>query len=646
VETTAGRLILNQALPEDYGFVNEQLNKKGIAKISAKILNKFGKEEAIAFLDQIERLGFKYATRSGFSISINDFVISEEKDKMLEEIRAKEDELTEYYESGMLTYEERRRLFENAWIELVSKVSEKTWETYEKAQNHLVELHDSGAVPVETPISQISGVRGLVIDPAGKIVELPLRSNYKQGLSSLEYFVAGRGTRKALADVALKTAESGYLTRKLVDVAQDVVTLEEDCNTNEGIYINRSDERRVDFEDRITGRWAAEDIDSVGLKQHDEITPELAEKIAADEAIERVKVRSPLTCEAEHGICATCYGYDLGTRRKVILGQAVGVIAAQAIGEASTQLTLDAKHRSGSATAKDITQGLPRVEELVEVRAPKAKAVLSELDGVLQISEDKQEGVVYLTVKSRSDKKEEFDIQDAKEVAIKRGKKVKKGELLFIDNNGKEIVAPFAGDAKKSGEKLELKANEVLEEQYEVDNSIMLLVEDGDKVEQGQQLTAGSVDPRELMKLKDLAAAQKYIIDEVQNTFGIQGIGLDDKHVEGMVRQMSRYVLISNAGDSEYLPGDYADQLNVTRENERLETEGLKPIKGERLIMGLSNASLRTESFLSAASFQDQVRVLTDASLVGKVDKLRGLKENVIIGRPVPLGDEVIKSEN
>lgn len=645
IETTPGRIIFNTALPVGYEFVNEQLNKKSIAKISAKILNKFGKQDAINFLDQIEALGFKYATQSGFSISINDFLISEDKEIMLSTIKQREDELTSFFEQGLLTYDERRKLFEDEWLHLVDEVANVTWKSYETSGNNLVKLNESGAVPVQTPITQISGVRGLIIDPSGHIVELPLRSNYKEGLSSLEYFVAARGTRKALADVALKTAESGYLTRKLVDVAQDVITREEDCGTADGVMLRKSDNRRIDYVDRITGRWSAETVKNadgeVIVETNGEISPEVAEQIANDNTIEAVKVRSVLTCELENGVCSKCYGYDLGTRRLVDQGMAVGVIAAQAIGEASTQLTLNAKHRSGSASATDITQGLPRVEELLEARTPKAKAVLADIEGIVKVERDEVSNVNRLTIKAKSNLEKVYDITGVTEIHVKRAKKVKEGEVLFVDVAGNEVKAEFAGEVKIKENKLFLKSSVDKEKMYEIDLWSQILVKDGDSVVKGQQLTAGSSDPKELMDLAGLHAAQAYIIDNVQDTFGAQGIGIDDKHVESMVRQMSRFVMVLRSGASEYLPGDFVDHIHVRLQNERFIKEGKPQIESQRLLMGLSNASLRTESFLSAASFQDQVRVLTEASLLGKVDVLSGLKENVIIGRPVPLGSEL-----
>jgi DNA-directed RNA polymerase subunit beta' len=644
-KTTVGRLIFNRSLPTGYGFVNEQLNKKGIAKISARILDKFGGEEAIGFLDNMERLGFKYATASGFSIGMEDFVVSSHKDELLAKVAQKEEELMSFFEQGLLTNAERRKLFEEAWINIVDEVSKTTWAEYSQINNNLVKLNESGAAPVENPLRQISGVRGLIIDPSGHIVELPLRSNYKQGLTSLEYFVAARGTRKALADVALKTAESGYLTRKLVDVAQDVITRIPDCGTTEGIYLRKSEDRRIDFEDRISGRWSAEAVKNtkgeelVGANQ--EITAEIASQIAKEESVLEVKVRSVLTCESHNGICAACYGDDLGTKRQVKIGMAVGVIAAQAMGEASTQLTLHAKHRAGSAAVADITQGLPRVEELFEVRTPKGKAVLAEIPGKVSLHEDEVLNIVRINVTNKAKFKQTYDITDAQKVVTKKSKQVKSGATLFIDKDGNDVTAEVGGTATVKGTELTIEgtADDVVS--YEIANPNQILVKDGDSVAKGQQLTQGSIDPKELMVLRDLRSAQEYIINEIQATYGVQGIGIDDKHVEVAVKQMSRFMLVMNPGESEYLPGDYVDNQRVIIENAALEGSSKKPIVAKRQLMGLSNASLRTESFLSAASFQDQVRVLTDASIIGKVDVLSGLKENVIIGRPVPLGEEV-----
>jgi DNA-directed RNA polymerase subunit beta' len=644
IKTTIGRLIFNQILPEGYAFVNEQLNKKLIANISAKILEDFGSDASINFLDKVEELGFKFATLSGFSISMKDFVISEHKDELLEKIAKQEEQLIEYYEQGLLSNDERRKRFENIWLNIVDEVAKITWKEYEGKDNNLVKLNQSGAAPVENPLKQISGIRGLIIDPSGKVVELPLRSNYKQGLNSLEYFVAARGTRKALADVALKTAESGYLTRKLVDVAQDVITKEEDCGTEHGVYVNRTDIRRIDFVDRLTGRFTAKEVkgkDGVIIAAQELITAPTAQLIAADESIEKVEVRSVLKCKSLSGICNKCYGYNLGTRKVVEAGIAVGVIAAQAIGEASTQLTLDAKHRSGSATAKDITQGLPRVEELVEARTPKAKSILSEVSGKVKVVKDEAAGIKEIIITPKEETAKVYDTTDAKDIAVNRTKKVKAGELLFIDSVGEEIISPFPAKATIKDEKLTLTYSSDSDVRYEVGIWDQIFVETGSVIEKGQQLTPGSIDPKEMLDLLGLEATQKYIIDSIQDTFGSQGIGIDDKHVEIAVKQMSRFVLVSSPGDSGHLPGDFLDNNTYIFDNKRLDEEGKKKIKARRQIMGLSNASLRTESFLSAASFQDQVRVLTEAAILGKEDGLMGLKENVIIGRPVPLGKEV-----
>ncbi len=646
-KTTVGRLIFNNILPKGYRFINEQLNKKAIAKISANILEKFGADFAIKFLDSVEKVGFKYATYSGFSIGMDDFIINPIKDDLLAEITKKEEELATFYEQGFVSATERRKLFEQEWMKIVERVSKATWENYLAANNNLVKLNESGAAPVENPISQISGVRGLIVDPSGRIVELPLRSNYKQGLSSLEYFVAARGTRKALADVALKTAESGYLTRKLVDVAQDVITRIDDCETELGIHLYRDDLRRIDFVDRITGRWAAETVKAengeVLVEKNNEITSEIAAEIASEEFVQVVKVRSVITCSALDGVCSKCYGYDLGTHKLAKAGVAMGVIAAQSIGEASTQLTLHAKHRSGSASAKDITQGIPRVEELLETRSPKGKAILAEQAGTVEISKDEAEGKIIVRILGEKNKQRKYSLEGATEVKIKRVKKVKQGDQLFTDAQGNAVSANFTGEARIEDGNIVLASTERDETVYELDIWSVLAVKSGDKVVKGQQVTQGSVDPRELMELSDLETAQNYIINNVQDTFGVQGIAIDDKHMEVIVRQMSRFVQISNPGDSDNLPGDYLDHRQFDHINRELDEAGKSPIRAKRQLMGISNASLRTESFLSAASFQDQVRVLTDAAIVGKIDNLGGLKENVIIGRPVPLGAGITK---
>jgi DNA-directed RNA polymerase subunit beta' len=638
-DTCIGRILFNEVFKKDYGFVNEQVNQQRASEIVAEYFKKYGKEEVMKVLDHFKEIGFKYATLLGFSVSMEDFVSTDKRDEILEQAEKQIEKLNESFYNGLITEAEKKSLSEEVWMKVTEEISDLTWETYEK-RSKVVELEKSGAYPVKNPTRQISAIRGLILDPMGNIVELPLRSNYSLGLTSLEYFVAARGTRKGLTDVALKTAMSGYLTRKMIDVAHDVITREEDCGASKGIFIRSSDNRRMSFEDRIVGRWTQEDIvnkksGEVIVKKDSELTRDIAQKIIK-EGIEEIYVRSPLTCEAEEGICTKCYGYDLGIKGLVKKGVAVGVMAAQAMGEAATQLTLDSKHLAARA-GTDITQGLPRVEELFEARIPKGKAVLSELDGKVHFIKD-GEIVNKIVVESKDKVQKEYKIEKGDKSKRKRSGKVKKGTALIVKKSGRTFRAPDDGYVKLEDDKLIFEATVKLENEYKVDQDD-LIVKDKDKVRRGEQLTVGSIDPSQLMSLKGLTESQKYIIDNIQETYGLQGISIDDKHIEVIVRKMASLAIIDDPGDSDKLPGQYIDYYSATKENAQLKKDGKCPIKLKRKLLGITSASINTESFLSAASFQEVVRVLSDAALVGKVDHLRGLKENVIIGRSVPLGE-------
>ena len=644
LDTTVGRIIFNKSLPEGFRYINDRLNKPALAKITSELLEIYGNETAAHFLNSMEQLGFKYSTESGLTVGMDDFVISPKKDEKLAEIEKKEDQLTQDYFNGLLTNDEKRKLSEQMWMKLIDEIATDTWECYlNDKENNLVVLQDSGALPVQGPLRQISGIRGLILDPLGNIVELPLRSNYKEGLSTLEYFVAARGTRKGLADTALRTAESGYLTRRLVDVAQDVIVKEEDCGTSDGTLIQKKKSRRIEFANRIAGRFAAKDVvDAKGnviAKANAEITPLLARAI--DEAgVEELYVRSVITCETEHGICQKCYGYNPGTKKLVETGIAVGVVAAQSMGEAATQLTLNTKHLAGAAGG-DITQGLPRVEELFEVRTPKVKAILAELDGTLSYIRDEKDNLVAIKISQQKTMQHTYELEKDDKTDIKRSKKVKAGEVLYTKKDGSEVVADYEATVSKQDNNIVVVVDKLIEKEYRLNLTDNVAIEDGSNVIKGTALTLGSKDPKDIMAIEDLYLAQEYLIDNIQETYGVQGIGLDDKHVEIIVRQMSRLSRISSPGDSEYLPGDYVDHIKLKKINDALKAQDKKVVKADRQLLGITVAAIKTDSFLSAASFEQQVRVLSDAALVGKVDYLRGLKENVIIGRTVPLGKEV-----
>jgi DNA-directed RNA polymerase subunit beta' len=645
MHTTVGRVIFNEGLPKELGFKNEQFNKAGIAKLSSSIFEKFGADATIEYLNNIENLGFRYATESALTVGMDDFVVSPKKNIYLKEIELQEDQLTHDYYNGLITEEERKRLFENMWMEVIEKIAEETWNEYLRLpNNNLVTLQESGAIPVQNPLRQISGVRGLIMDPLGNIVQLPLRSNYKEGLSALEYFVASRGTRKGLADTALKTSESGYLTRRLCDVAQDVITKEEDCGTKEGTFLWRNQTRRVAFVDRITGRITADKIvdtktGEILVKENELITPDIA-KVIDQSGVEVVKIRSVMTCELQHGVCQRCYGYNLGTKRLVEKGVAVGIIAAQSMGEAATQLTLNTKHLSGRA-GTDITQGLPRVEELFEARTPKSKAIISQINGTVSFIRDEAKTLIGLKVLSRETVAKKFVLEEKDVTSIKKTKSLKEGDVIYTKANGDVIKAIGPGKATRDGQEMTVSMDKVDEVEYEVTPKDHIVVEENANVIKGASLTEGSIDPKELMEATDIYRAQTYLIDHIQETYGIQGIGIDDKHVEVIVRQMSRFCKISDGGDSDHLPGHFIDKTLIDEENAELKAKGLRNTKYDRQLVGITVAALKTESFLSASSFEQQVRVLSDAAIFGKIDNLRGLKENVIIGRTVPLGSEV-----
>ncbi|MCS7317177.1 MAG: DNA-directed RNA polymerase subunit beta' [Candidatus Dojkabacteria bacterium] len=649
ISTTPGRIIFNMILPKDMGFINKDMTKSDIEKLTLEIFSKFGNEKAIQTLDLIKELGFKYACKTGFSVSMQDFRFENRLiiEKLLQEFSQKENELYTLFAEGFATENELRWKNRDLWLEYSEKIKEEVWLKAKKECLDLVKLNNSGALSVKEWLESISAVKGFVTDASGNIVELPLQGNFEKGFNNFEYFVSAKGARKGFTDVALRTADSGYLTRRLVDVAQDVITNEIDCNTNDGIYLYRSDDRTMGFMDRIKGRFVCEDVinpitNEVIVRRSEVITKEKAQIIHSIEGIDKIKVRSPITCKKAHGICTRCYGYDNGTGQVIDIGEAVGIIAAHSIGERTTQFTLQSKS-SARASKADVTQGVPRVEELLEVRTPVSKAILSPTDGTVNIVETKK-GRMLRVVSKPENIVRSFNIDDDIVLNVADGQEVKKGTLLFKKDK-KRIIADCDSRIQIKDDKLWIISTTSQEFEYLINDDVKLLVEDEEIVSKGQQLTVGTIDPKELMKLKGIEAAQKYIIDELQKVYGRYRFKVDDRHFEVILRQMFRYCLVTDSGDSQnYFYGDYVDYLDVLAENSYLEAQGKKTIKYERTLMGITSAALRTESFLAAASFEQQVRVLTEAALMGKVDYLRGLKENVIIGKPVPLGNVLKRS--
>jgi DNA-directed RNA polymerase subunit beta' len=649
LNSSAGRCIFNKVLPSDFGFVNKPLTKSDISKLTAELFDRYGRDIAISVLDLIKELGFKFAYYSGFSISIFDFNFGAESiiSKYMDEYREEESKLFSLYLDGFMTANELRWENRELWEKYSGKIQDEVWEKSLQVAYNLADLINSGGLAgAKTWIERICAVHGFGTDVRGETVDLPLMNNFYKGFTNFEYFVASRSARKGFADTALKTADSGYLTRRLVEVCHDVITTEYDCGTEDGIYVYKSDKRQIEFYKRIRGRFACEDvIDSdtgeVIIKKGMVITPDLAKRVDKIDKIDKVKVRSPLKCKTVHGICTKCYGYDNGTSKVVDIGEAVGVIAAQSLGEPTTQLTLQSKS-TARGTKVDVTKGFPRLEELVEARTPKSKAVLADIDGYVSIVES-QKGTL-LRIQNDVKVVKRFEIRSSKDVLVNNGSKVSIGTPI-INLEGKIIKSQLEGILTIDDNQVIVEGMKHIETEKDLGSNYVLLVKDGDYVTKGQQLTFGSIDPKELAVYLDFDAAQRYLISEMQEVYGTYGISIDDRHIEIVVKQMSRFGIVTDGGDSEiYFTGDCVNILELENENKNLKEMNKKLMKYERVLFGITNASLRTESFLSAASFEQQVRVLSDAALAGKIDYLRGLKENVIIGKLVPLG-KVLKEK-
>ncbi|HYM65411.1 MAG TPA: DNA-directed RNA polymerase subunit beta' [Candidatus Sulfotelmatobacter sp.] len=584
IETTVGRLMFNEKLPEGFGFKNEAIKASGIKKIITTSIKKYSSEEVERLIDSIKSLGFYGATISGISVSVFDNTMAEGKDKMIEEAEEKVVGINSDYQEGLITIDERKRLSNEIWLATTDTIADLTWNNL-KPQSVIRTIIDSeGARAGKEQLKQLSAMRGLILDPLGKIVELPIKSNFREGLSIFEYVSSARGSRKGLTDSALKTANAGYLTRRLVDVSHDVIIRAEDCGTNEGILISENDSgRTAAFGDRILGRYAAEKIVSKKSKKEivkasEEITEDKVKQIV-DEGVTEAIVRSSITCKLEYGLCAKCYGWDFSTKTKVNSGVPVGVIAAQSIGEPGTQLTMRVRH-FGGVVMSDVTQGLPRVEELFEMRTPKNLSPISEITGKVSI-ETGEDGYIVKVKSQRAKPSDE-----------------------------REYFIPLASTVN---------------------------VKDGDDVLSGAQIAQGYLDPKEVIKIKGLVDGQRYIITEAQKVYESQGIGINDKHFEVILRKMSDKVIVETVGDTSFIPGDFVSKARFEQANAEVLSQGGEPATARQTILGITKSSLFSDSWLSASSFQETTKVLTDAALEGAEDKLVGLKENVIIGRLIPV---------
>ena len=607
IDATLGRLLFNEIIPQDLGFVDREVEsnellmeidfhvgKKQLKRILEKVINTHGATQTAEVLDDVKAIGYKYSTRAAMTVSISDMTVPPQKPQMIKDAQDTVDKITRNYKRGLITEEERYKEVVETWKNTDDKLTEALLSGLDK-YNNIYMMADSGARGSDKQIKQLAGMRGLMADTTGRTIELPIKSNFREGLDVLEYFMSAHGARKGLSDTALRTADSGYLTRRLVDVSQELIIHDSDCVEDgkeiPGMYVKAfmdGNEEIESLQERITGRFSCKDIKdkdgNILVKANHMITPRRAERVmkkGVDEngnPLERVKIRTILTCKCKDGVCSKCYGANMATGEAVQVGEAVGIIAAQSIGEPGTQLTMRTFHTGGVA-GDDITQGLPRVEELFEARKPKGLAIITEFAGTATISDTK--------------KKREVIVSNAET-----------GET-------KAYLIPYGSRIK---------------------------VRDGQILEAGDELTEGSVNPHDILKIKGLRAAQDYLLREVQRVYRLQGVEINDKHIEVIVRQMLKKIRVEERGDSDFLPGSMADVLEFNEVNERLEAEEKTPATGEQIMLGITKASLATDSFLSAASFQETTKVLTEAAIKGKVDRLVGLKENVLIGKHIPAG--------
>ncbi len=640
VETCVGRLIFNKILPKELGFRNENFDKKKLQGLVREVHRAFGNDRTAELIDEIKRIGFHYMMRSGLSWGMDDLLVPGDKQKELASADEEVQSTYDQYREGLLTEEERKNRVVEIWAGASDKIAEEVKTTVPEfgSVNYFV---SSGARGSFSQITQMSGMKGLVVNPSGDVIELPVKGSFKEGLQVLEYFISTHGSRKGMSDTALRTADAGYLTRRLVDVSQDVVVNAEDCGTLDFDLITLEESKKMNklFDRRLFGRVSAEDVKDrngkIIVQTNQGIDDQQAREIV-EAGITEVKCRSVIKCKLTRGICRQCYGFDLGFNQMVNFGAAVGIVAAQAIGEPGTQLTMRTFHTGGSASVKDITQGLPRVEELFEAREPKGQAWVSEIDGTVYISKISNKEY-SLRVEGAGVTKDEYMLHGAQS-SLKDGSHILSGETLYINNEGQAVKAKADGMVRVDSDKIKVvyESDEVKE--YIVPASFSLLVKDGDLVTKGQALTEGNLSPHQIMLLRGTQAAQKYIIKEVQSVYDSQGQNIHDKHIEVIVRQMFSKMKISEAGDSQFVSGELVDKSKLNALNEQLASEGRKPAEAEQMLMGITKVSLNTESFLAAASFQETTRVLIEAAVTGKTDYLRGLKENVIIGKLIPAG--------
>lgn len=656
IDTTIGRAIFNRVLPDEMQYVNTTLDKGGIKDLIAELYEICGEESTPVIADQIKDIGFRYATISGYSLSVSDITIPEQKTEIINQALQEAEVVMRDYRRGLLTEQEQNERVINIWQETTDKVAKAVTQSMDPDGNLAAQATSGATKGGFGPISQLAGMRGLMADPSGRIIPLPIRSNFREGLTALEYFISTHGARKGLADTALRTADAGYLTRRLVDVAQDIIINEEDCETMDHIVIKRSEDvAGQSIGNRLFGRLIAERVvepetGEILAERNDPLDHKLVRRIS-NSTVEEVKVRSPLTCELTHGICARCYGLDLGRGMMVKIGAAVGIVAAQSIGEPGTQLTLRTFHTGGVAAGGDITTGLPRVEELFEARkTPKGEAVVSEIGGVVFVTQsDRYSDLRIARVEHSEMIEDEYALPEGSTIAVEDGSEVEVGDVLAhygeqgkteAINSGRVRIEDSAGsgDGNPPNQKV-IVAHEMREVvEYELPTTARVLVKDGNHIEAGEPITEGSLNPHRILRIQGRNACQMYLLTEVQKVYRSQGQNINDKHFEVIIRKMISKVQVTRPGDTNYLPGDLVDYLELRTVNDALLSEGKRPGKFMEILLGITKASLNTESFLSASSFQHTIKVLAQAAIAGSEDLLYGLKENVIIGKLIPAG--------
>ena len=643
IETTVGRVLFNAALPAGLRFYNDVLDRGKLKALLAQAYHELGPEATVELADTIKDLGFRYATKSGITIAIEDLTIPKEKASILAEISDRVAEVERQYRRGLITENEQYVKTVELWTEATERVTRAVASALD-LQGSISIMADSGSTKGGLqPIRQLSGMRGLMADPSGRIIPLPIRSNFREGLHALEYFISTHGARKGLADTALRTADAGYLTRRLVDISQDVIINEEDCGTKAGIWIDKARSKIIaqTLGERIIGRIAAGKVVSPKngklLADVGEMLDERKVKAIDVHGVERVFVRSPLTCGLRYGVCANCYGRDLARRAKVKIGEAVGIVAAQSIGEPGTQLTLRTFHTGGVAGTEDITQGLPRVQELFEARNPKGKAEISRLSGVVHITRDGDTRLVQVV--SSEMQYYPHSIPRGYRILVQDGDTVKGGDLLAQRGDKLKISAETDGIIRMEGRDITI-CHEQREEAkpHEIAAAARLRVVEGQQIEAGDRITEGALNPHEILETLGPEAVRQYLLEEIQKVYRSQGVSIHDKHVETICRQMLRRVRVTTSGDTSLLPADLVDKQDFEQFNDETIAEGGEPATAEPILLGITKAALNTESFLSAASFQHTISVLSSAAIKGKSDDLHGLKESVIISKLIPAG--------